>query len=97
MALIELLNSDEFNYPCTWFEDSQGNQSNLMANRTMAAQHIPMNAHRMRIDGSIWVRGDDWLHQDIQRIYDALTTSAEYTVSIVNGTLFIQLSRKDDA
>ncbi len=51
----------------------------------------------MRIDGSIWVRGDDWLHQDIQRIYDALTTSAEYIVSIVNGTLFIQLSRKDDA
>jgi hypothetical protein len=25
MALIELLNSDEFHYPCTWFEDSHVN------------------------------------------------------------------------
>ena len=92
MALVDLLNSDEFDFPSAWFEDSGGNRSTLMANRTVAAKHIPLNVRRMKIDGSTWVRGDDWIHHDIQMIYDRLSIRSEYLVSIVDDTLYIELS-----
>ncbi|WP_145457153.1 hypothetical protein [Gimesia panareensis] len=92
MALINLLNSDEFGYPCSWFEDSRGEQSTLMANRTGSAKSIPMDAQRIRIDGSIWVHGDEWLHQDIQTIHDRFSEYPEYFVQIVDDTLFIELA-----
>ena len=97
MVLVDLLNSDEFDFPSTWFEDSDGNRSTLMANRTVAAKHIPLDVHRMRIDGSIWVRGDDWIHHDIQMVYDKLSKRSEYLVSIVDDTLYIELTPGNSA
>lgn len=97
MELIELLNSEEFDYPCAWFEDSDGNRSTLMANRTVAAQYVPKNAKRMRIDGSIWVRGDDWIHHDLQNIYTKLLERPGYIVRIVDDTLYIELSPENAA
>ncbi len=53
--------------------------------RTMAHSTSQSTLTGCEIDGSIWVRGDDWIHQDIQSIYDALTTSSEYIVSMLTA------------
>ena len=92
MELIEMLNSEEFDYPSTWFEDAGGNRSTLMANRTVASQYVPKDAKRIRIEGNIWVRGDDWIHHDLQNIYGRLVNRPEYVVQIVDNTLYIELS-----
>src|SRR5262249_53398560 len=78
MRLIELLNSDEFGYPCSWFEDADGNRLLWMANRTVAAQYVKTNAHRMRIDAQTWVRGDEWIYEDIEGICRGLQAYPEY-------------------
>jgi hypothetical protein len=92
MRLIELLNSEEFDYPSSWFEAADGTRSLLMANRTVAAQHIPSDAQRMRIDGETWVRGDEWITEDIQGIHDKLRGHQEYLSQIRDGVLFIELA-----
>lgn len=97
MALIELLNSEEFDYPCAWFEDSDGNRSKLMANRTLTAQYVPTDAKSIKIDGSIWVHGDDWVHHDLQNIFVGLLIRPEYMVKIVDDSLYIELSPESDA
>lgn len=97
MELINLLNSDEFDYPCSWFEDSEGNRSLLMANRTVEAKYIPTNVKRLRIDGSIWVHHDEWIHHDIQNIYDKLSEKPDYVLQIINEKLFIELAPENAA
>ncbi|MGL4555187.1 MAG: hypothetical protein ACRC33_28810 [Gemmataceae bacterium] len=92
MRLIELLNSDEFGYPSSWFEAADGTRSLLMACRTPTAQHVPADAHRMRIDGETWVRGDDWDREDIQAIYLGLQQHPAYVAAIRGGSLFIELA-----
>ena len=84
--------SDEFGYPSSWFEAADGKRSVLMANRTPAAQHIPADAHRMRIHGEMWVRGDDWITEDIQGIHDRLRGHPEYLSQIRDGVLYIELA-----
>jgi hypothetical protein len=92
MRLIELLNSDEFGYPSSWFETADGTRSLLMACRTPAAQHIPAEAHRMRIEGETWVRGDEWDREDIQAIYHGLQRHPEYVAALRDGLLYIELA-----
>ena len=92
MRLIELLNSDKFGYPTSWFEAADGTRSLLMACRTSAAQHVPADAHRMRIDGETWVRGDEWDHEDIQAIFDGLQRHPEYVAALRGGSLYIELA-----
>jgi hypothetical protein len=64
-----------------------------MANRTPAAEHISERAHRMRIDGKVWVR-DDWVEEDIEHICDGLQSDPEYVVEIRSDSLFITLADK---
>ncbi len=92
MRLIELLNSDEFGYPCSWFEDADGKDLLLMANRTVAVQYVKANAHRIRIDAETWVRGDDWIREEIQAIYHGLQHYPEYVSVIRGGSLYIELA-----
>jgi hypothetical protein len=96
MRLIELLNSNDFDFVCSWFEDADGNQIGTMANRKTDAQHIPTTAHRLRIDGEIWVRFDDWIYQDILDIYNGLRDDPEYLVQIRDGKLYIELAAQGD-
>lgn len=92
MRLIELLNSDDFGYPCSWFEDAAGDRLPLMANRIPAAEYVPAGARRMRIDGRTWVRGDDWIGEDIQGIYNKLRENPNYLVQLCDETLYVELS-----
>ena len=94
MRLIELMNSDEFGYPSSWFEDADGKRLLLNATRTPAAQYVPAATQQMRIDGETWVRGDDWDTEDIQGIYDKLR---EYLAQICNGALSIELTPEGHA
>jgi hypothetical protein len=91
MRLIELMNSDEFGYPCSWFEDANAKQLLLMANRTIAAQYVPADAQRMRVDGETWVR-DEWIYEDIQSIYRRLQEYPEYLAQIRDGAIYIELT-----
>src|SRR5262245_16725427 len=91
MRLIELMNSDEFGYPCSWFEDANGKQLLLMANRTIAAQYVPPDAQRMRVDGETWVRGDEWIYEDIQSIHHRLQEYPEYLAQIRDRAIYIEL------
>jgi hypothetical protein len=92
MRLVELLNSDEFGYPASWFETDDGAQSLTMANRCPAAEHVPADAHRMRIDGQTWVRGDEWDRDDIAAIFDGLQRHPEYVAALRGGSLYIELA-----
>jgi hypothetical protein len=92
MQLIELLNSDEFGYPSSWFETPDGTRLHLMACRIPDAQHVPANAHRMRIDAETWVHGDDWDREDIQAIYHGLQQHPRYVAAIRGGSLYIELA-----
>jgi hypothetical protein len=92
MRLIELMNSDDFDCLCSWFENAAGTQFPTMANRIPAAQHIPTTVHRMRIDGATWVRGDDWVYQDIHSIYNKLRDNQEYLIQIRDDKLYIELA-----
>lgn len=92
MRLVNLLNSDEFGYPSSWFEAADGTRSLLMACRPPAAQHVPANAHRIWIDGEMWVRGDEWNREDIQAIYHGLQRHPEYVAALRGGSLYIELA-----
>jgi hypothetical protein len=90
MRLIELLNSTEFDLVSAWFDDRDGNELPLMANRIDSPDNVPETAWRLKIRGRTWVRDDDWIVEDIAGIAKKLTVHSNYYVYIDDDSLFIE-------
>ena len=95
--LLDFLLGAEFDFECCWFEDANRSQLPGMANRIGNIENIPIEAKRLRIDGSIWARPGDSFDQDIQTIYEALATKPQFIAEIIGGKLYIELSVENAA
>ena len=92
MQLIGLLNSSEYDVVSAWFEDRDGNELHLMANRIDSPDLVPAAAWRLKIRGSTWVREDDWIFEDTAGMAQKLIAHSDYLTYIENDSLFVELT-----
>lgn len=90
--LVDLLQSHEFDVILAFFEDASNRQLGSGGISARTVNDIPDDVSHIRIERSMWVRGDDTITENIEEIDDKLADYPQYTTRIEDGDLIVSLT-----